>query len=417
MNVKELETRTGMARANIRYYESEGLIHPQRQPNGYRDYSEEDLIALEKIKLLRELGIEINTIRLLQEGSLSLQQVLFGQLNRIEGEQVLLDRQRDVCKQLESLGLEYAALEPAPWLARLEATAETPALPQEEPAAEAPEIYKIQLEDYEPARLHPWRRYFARLIDLTLCGLLLLDIPECLVNCISSAPIQFAIPGIIRTFLTAFVVLYTEPYLLHSWGWTPGKWLFGLKLRTDSGEKPPLDVLKERSVCIAQKGYGFFIPIYELYRLWKSYQDIKDGVEPEWNRDWDCRYEVVPRPGDYAAGAAGYLAACVAVFLITFFQPAVFWMVHAAHAPDLRTVETIYQENENATDPFGTYVIYGSTDNMTPEEEAQHATAVFQQNPDGSISATITKRFVNEKFNPSFLILRIIVIPKNEDFV
>ena len=30
MTVKEVEERTGLPRANIRYYESEGLIHPAR---------------------------------------------------------------------------------------------------------------------------------------------------------------------------------------------------------------------------------------------------------------------------------------------------------------------------------------------------------------------------------------------------
>ncbi len=38
MTVKEVEERTGLPRANIRYYESEGLIHPARGENGYRDY-------------------------------------------------------------------------------------------------------------------------------------------------------------------------------------------------------------------------------------------------------------------------------------------------------------------------------------------------------------------------------------------
>ena len=47
MTIKELEERTGMARANIRFYESEGLLSPARQENGYRDYSEEDVKTLE----------------------------------------------------------------------------------------------------------------------------------------------------------------------------------------------------------------------------------------------------------------------------------------------------------------------------------------------------------------------------------
>ena len=57
MTSKEMEVRSGVPRANIRYYEAEGLLSPRRAKNGYREYSEKDLETLEKIKLLRRLGV------------------------------------------------------------------------------------------------------------------------------------------------------------------------------------------------------------------------------------------------------------------------------------------------------------------------------------------------------------------------
>ena len=63
MTVKEVEERTGLPRANIRYYESEGLIHPARGENGYRDYRQEDVDTLLKIKLLRQVGFSLEVIR------------------------------------------------------------------------------------------------------------------------------------------------------------------------------------------------------------------------------------------------------------------------------------------------------------------------------------------------------------------
>ena len=38
MTIREIEDATGLPRANVRYYESLGLIHPARAANGYRDY-------------------------------------------------------------------------------------------------------------------------------------------------------------------------------------------------------------------------------------------------------------------------------------------------------------------------------------------------------------------------------------------
>ena len=49
MNIKEIEERSGLTRANIRYYEQEGLIAPVRRENKYRDYSEEDLETLLRV--------------------------------------------------------------------------------------------------------------------------------------------------------------------------------------------------------------------------------------------------------------------------------------------------------------------------------------------------------------------------------
>ena len=55
MTIKEIETLSGLPRANIRYYEPEGLIAPKRVENGYREYSQADAEVLLRVKLLRAL--------------------------------------------------------------------------------------------------------------------------------------------------------------------------------------------------------------------------------------------------------------------------------------------------------------------------------------------------------------------------
>ena len=42
MTSKEIESRSGVPRANIRYYEDQGFFSAARGENGYRDYSEEN---------------------------------------------------------------------------------------------------------------------------------------------------------------------------------------------------------------------------------------------------------------------------------------------------------------------------------------------------------------------------------------
>ena len=76
MNIKEIEQRSGMTRANVRFYEQEGLLSPRRLDNGYRDYSEDDLQQLHRIHLLRTLGLSLDEIRAAQKGELALGQLL-----------------------------------------------------------------------------------------------------------------------------------------------------------------------------------------------------------------------------------------------------------------------------------------------------------------------------------------------------
>ncbi len=73
MKINEIETAVGISKKNIRFYEEEGLLHPRRNSeNGYRDYCEEDIACLQRIKLLRKLDVPLAEIRAMLEGKLPL---------------------------------------------------------------------------------------------------------------------------------------------------------------------------------------------------------------------------------------------------------------------------------------------------------------------------------------------------------
>ena len=40
MKTNEIEIKTGLSKQTILYYEKEGLINPERNENGYRNYSD-----------------------------------------------------------------------------------------------------------------------------------------------------------------------------------------------------------------------------------------------------------------------------------------------------------------------------------------------------------------------------------------
>ena len=77
MKIKEVENQTGITSHNIRFYEKEHLIFPQRNPmNGYREYTDADVKLLNRIKLLRILDISVSEIRECIQGRKNLSDVL-----------------------------------------------------------------------------------------------------------------------------------------------------------------------------------------------------------------------------------------------------------------------------------------------------------------------------------------------------
>lgn len=62
MTIKEVIRRTGLSRKAIYIYEDRGLIEPAKSKNGYRDYSDADLLHLLLIAKLRELELPLEDI-------------------------------------------------------------------------------------------------------------------------------------------------------------------------------------------------------------------------------------------------------------------------------------------------------------------------------------------------------------------
>jgi len=63
VKINQVEQLVGITKGNIRFYEKEGLLNPGRNSeNGYREYSEADVVWLKKVRLLRMLDVPIEEI-------------------------------------------------------------------------------------------------------------------------------------------------------------------------------------------------------------------------------------------------------------------------------------------------------------------------------------------------------------------
>lgn len=57
MHISDLAAAAGVTVKAVRYYESQGLLKPQREANGYRTYGAEDVVVVREVKALLSLGL------------------------------------------------------------------------------------------------------------------------------------------------------------------------------------------------------------------------------------------------------------------------------------------------------------------------------------------------------------------------
>ncbi|MDD5949985.1 MAG: MerR family transcriptional regulator [Lachnospiraceae bacterium] len=101
MKIREVEEQTGLTRANIRFYESKGLLKPQRQENNYRDYTQQDLEQLQRIVLLRKLGVPVEDIHQLLLGETSLRDTIVATQEELQKKIEELNGALELCKIIE----------------------------------------------------------------------------------------------------------------------------------------------------------------------------------------------------------------------------------------------------------------------------------------------------------------------------
>ena len=266
MLIRDLESRTGLDRATIRYYEKEGLITPIRQENGYREYSQEDCENLLKIKLLRQLGMPLFKIKELQEGRADFTAAMESQLKQLEQQLQRTQQTMEVCSRIRQSESSYAGLNAAYYLSLLE-----------QPYALKPVLPAFR-ESVRRER-HPWRRYIARMIDIAIVTGVLEFI---IIVILRIRPYNFSF---VVNYVGLFLCVPVYAFCLHKWGTTPGKFVFGLRVESVNGGRLSMTDAMWREFNVLRFGMGYGIPFYELWREYKSYKQYMDEAAVDYDED------------------------------------------------------------------------------------------------------------------------------------
>ncbi|MBE6923426.1 MAG: MerR family transcriptional regulator [Ruminococcaceae bacterium] len=259
MTIKEMEERCGISRTNIRFYEGEGLIHPERKDNGYRDYSEEDVQVLKKVRLLRSMEVPLGHVKAVASGERRLSKVLQELEQDLDLRQEKQERTRQAARQMRREETEFDTLDPDQYLDALENS--TP------------------VEDAPPRLNLPWRRYWARMFDWLLCSTL-------------SARLLILMPWWKLGYLplNLVIMLVVEPALLCLFGTTPGKLIFGIRVTDREGRRLSYNDGLERTWSVLWEGMALQIPLLEIYFKYRAMTDLEEGELLPWEEDTELTF-------------------------------------------------------------------------------------------------------------------------------
>ncbi len=165
---------------------------------------------------------------------------------------------------------------------------------------------------------HPWRRYFARLLDLMTFGAL------------GFMVLGFMLYAVVLSFADNFFnqIIYEQPALdsilsvlisipisaivLGFTGTTIGKWFFGIRVTDNEGRPLGFKKAWEREGMVWFRGLGLGIPIVSLFTVYSGYKNLMMEGQTTWDRDLSIKTSYKPNTIlQIVMGLVGFLIFCV----------------------------------------------------------------------------------------------------------
>ena len=120
MKINQVAELVDITKKNIRFYEEQGLVNPDRDPqNGYREYSMKDVGELKQVKLLRQLGVSCENIRKMRVNELSVEDCMRGRLRELEETGRTLEHTRMICTEMSDERGDLSSLDADVYLEKM----------------------------------------------------------------------------------------------------------------------------------------------------------------------------------------------------------------------------------------------------------------------------------------------------------
>jgi RDD family. len=169
------------------------------------------------------------------------------------------------------------------------------------------ELHVITEEDIQNEKINPegwiaepvpWRRYFAKMLDIEC---LLLPIAIVMVKLLNLFPkgYLFSIFGnsgvlmfcwiyaLITILIGYFAWIYIDAYIVLRFNNTLGRWLFNIRLESTNEHPLTFKRLVKRNSLIILRGFGLLIPVVSIVTLIVSLFKVSNNIlgQTSWDKD------------------------------------------------------------------------------------------------------------------------------------
>ncbi|MHC4380447.1 MAG: RDD family protein [Planctomycetota bacterium] len=127
--------------------------------------------------------------------------------------------------------------------------------------------------------VHPWHRYWARYIDIFLYG----SVGGIFLSVFYERAFTWSDLTYSMMFLLSYA--FVEPILITTFGTTPGKALFRIRLRNRDGSILNYRQAFDRSLKVYLRGEGLGIPILALFLHMRAYSTLMSDGITSWDKE------------------------------------------------------------------------------------------------------------------------------------
>ncbi|WEW95628.1 DnaJ domain-containing protein [Pseudomonas nitroreducens] len=145
---------------------------------------------------------------------------------------------------------------------------------------------KARRKDQLLSGVHPWRRFWARFVDCLIFSIVGGFVAEWLLmvsaNVRIGALIGTSLLGWIALSFLSVVIL--ESFCLTAFGTTPGKVIFGVKVRSSYGKTISFYQAANRTISVTLTGQAALIPPFSAIAMLVGYYKLKKSGITRWDR-------------------------------------------------------------------------------------------------------------------------------------